>query len=182
MRLLWLLPAMLAATLLGACSDADPDDEMTVTVRAELVDDRVPARVEASTIREDGQLFAHDVLVTWEGEQPVVLDDARFTHHIATSDADLVIAGRGCGAQWDEETDQLLQACTADLQIIRLGPGETHAYPVRVYPEVGPLRLRGGTYVAEETIAWWTAVDGALEPGRGEPSGSFTIRLTYEVE
>src|SRR5690606_13409224 len=83
-------------------------------------------------------------------------------------------AGRGCGAEWDADRQQVTHFCTADLQLIEVGPGDTHEYPVRVYPEVGPLQLTPGTYVVEQTVDWW-------RPSSQANRSQFTIRLTYEV-
>jgi hypothetical protein len=156
---------------------------VNVTVSAEVVETDLPASATTTPIVQidtaDGPL-SHEVVVTWDGGEPIVLDDARFTHHIEGDNGDLVTAGRGCGVQWEGE---LLQACTADLQIIHLEPSEQHAYPVRIYTEVGPLTLGPGTYVLEETIPYWTG-DGIGENGipSADADGSFVIRLTYDVE
>lgn len=183
----WLVVGVVAFGMLAMACDSSstgtPDETVNVTVSAEVIATDLRVIVATTPIVQidtaDGPL-SHEVVVTWDGDEPIVLDDARFTHHIEGDHGDLVTAGRGCGVQWEGE---LLQACTADLQIIRLEPGEQHAYPVQIHAEVGPLTLGPGTYVLEETISYWTG-DSIGENGipSGEADGSFVIRLTYEVE
>lgn len=168
----------LFVVLTVACG-GDNGETPSVSVRAEVVEADAPVAVEATAVRETEEgLLAHGVRVTWQGDEAARLDDARFTHHATAGDSDLVTAGRGCGAQWDDGAGQLLQACTADLQLIDLRPGETHEYPVRVYREVGPLRLEAGTYVVDEVIGWRPV----NENPPGDVQGRFIVRLTYEAE
>ena len=171
--------AGLAMVGCGSSSDA-PDVRISVTAQVLGTDPRISA--EATELAErDGGVWRHDVVVTWDGDDPVVLDDARFVHHVKGPDGSLVIAGRGCGAQW--EGDELMQACTADLQIIRLDPGGSHPYPVAIHTSVGPLRLTPGIYIVDETIGWWDQSqlgEGGIPSGQS--MGSFVVRLTYTVE
>jgi hypothetical protein len=172
---------LVASTFALGCGD-DNDEPARFSVRAAVVEPGAPVVVEATAIRNaEGGLLGHEVRVTWRGEGEAVLDDARFTHHArGQGGGDLVIAGRGCGADWDAERALVMHPCTADLQIVRLGPDATHAYPVRVHPEVGPLRLdRARTYAVEEVIRWWAAAEGPATLPEGDPAGQFTIRLTY---
>jgi hypothetical protein len=175
-----LIPTAVAALLMAACApghepsptpaEAVTDPERTAIEVA--VDDELASATASIAQAGDGTLD-HTVEVTWHGDAPVTLDDARFTHHqVGEPGGDLVLAGRGCGADWDAETEEVIHICTMDLQIIELAPGEAHAYPVRIHPEVGPLRLRPGTYRVQETVGW--RQDGER--------GSFTISLTYEVQ
>ncbi|MCC7366222.1 MAG: hypothetical protein IT303_17830 [Dehalococcoidia bacterium] len=186
LRPVFLLAPMLAITLmLSSCGGDDNDDkptELTVTVEAEILEPGATAHAEpgAFTTTADGHL-AHELRVSWAGEAAVVFEDARFVHHVEQGDGHLVLAGRGCGAQWDDERDLVLQACTADLQLIRVEPGRDHAYPLMVFPEVGPLRLRAGTYVVEEAIDWWDSPVDSPFALPDTPTGTFTIRLTYTV-
>lgn len=152
-------------------------EDLELQVRAEIVETGSPVSAQATAIRDENGLFVHGVRITWQGQQPARLDDARFTQRVEGDRGDLVTAGRGCGADWDEQSRQVVHICTADLQIITIQPGGSHEYPVRVHPRVGPLRLAPGTYVLEEQVQWWRQDDLT----GGEPEGSFTIRLTYEV-
>lgn len=151
---------------------------LNVTVTASVVEASAPVTVEASPVTANAQgRGTHTVSVTWDGQTAAQLDDARFTHDAAadTGEGHLVIAGRGCGADWNEETEQVSHICILDFQQIVLQPGETHEYPVTIHPEVGPLALAPGTYTIEETIEWW--------PPNAELSArqSFTVRLDYTV-
>ncbi len=171
-----------AALFLAACDEEDvPPPPPEITVRAEVVNGAAPVTTSATPVREtpEGE-FAHEVRVEWDGDEAVILEDARFSHHVSNG-GDLVIAGRGCGAEWEDELDQVVHPCTDDLQIIEVGPGEAHDYPVRIHPEVGPLQLEPGTYVVEEIIRWRFAEDDVVSPAE-QADGEFTIRLTYEVE
>lgn len=176
--------AVLVAYLFAlACSDGDEEEPGMFMVRAEAAGTGAPVSVEATPIRDaEGGLLTHEVRVTWNGDREVVLDDARFTRHArGQGGGDLVIAGRGCGADWDAERRVVTHPCTTDLQIVRLGPAESHAYPVRLFPAIGPLRLdRTRAYVVEEVVRWWDAGrgDGPMPP-EGDPAGQFTVRLTY---
>jgi hypothetical protein len=173
---------VVSALLLGACAPGKeptptpPDEAVTdpgrVSVSAIVDDDVVVVEATAPEIADQG-VMAHRVEVTWQGDAPVTLDDARLTLH-ASGDphGDLVVSGRGCGAQWDDQRGELLQPCTSDLEIIELAPGETHPYPATIHPEVGPLRLLPGTYEVVERIGWESA---------GE-RGEFSATLTYVVE
>lgn len=184
MRLLTRSVLLIVATLFViACDENDaPPAALDIAVRADIVDGDAPVAATATAVSDapDGAL-AHEVRVEWEGDETVILDDARFTHHVSNG-GDLVLAGRGCGAEWDEELDRVTHMCTDDLQIIRVAPGESHNYPVRIYPEVPPLQLTPGTYVVDERVRWWLAPDGDFDSFGEEPDGAFTIRLTYEVE
>ncbi|MCC6387437.1 MAG: hypothetical protein IT302_08650 [Dehalococcoidia bacterium] len=177
----WL--AVVALLVLGpspACN-GDDDDELRVIVTAAIVEVGAPATVEATdvTASERGTLM-HNVRVTWRGQEQAFLDDARFTHHEANG-GDLVLAGRGCGAEWDATLRHVTHPCTADLQIVRLEPDESHAYPVWIFPEVGPLALKPGTYVVDQPIPYWGGGPQVQVPDYDRPEGEFTIRLTYEV-
>jgi hypothetical protein len=61
-------------------------------------------------------------LARWiaEGDEPVVLEDARFTHRVPTEDGALLLAGRGCSWSWFDEAEDLAGICTDDLQIIQV--------------------------------------------------------------
>lgn len=159
---------------------------MDVSVNVELIANEAPVNVAVTQPKEGEQGWSpfglvHEVRVTSHADQPIRIDDARFAHEIREGDGVLVTAGRGCGANWDEDTNGIFIACQDDLQIIRLEQGEMHPYPVTVYTEVGPERLLPGTYVVEESINWWIAGDDPFKTG-GEPEGTFTVRLTYIVE
>jgi hypothetical protein len=168
------LALIIAMLVMAACRGGDSIPE--VSVRAELVGG-APVEVAATGVRDaEGGTLYHGVRVTWRGSEPVRLDDVRFSHHVQEEDGHLVTAGRGCGANWDSASNEVFIACTMDLRLIELRPGETHEYPVSVYPSIGRLRLTGGTYVTEEEIAWWRAGDLG-----DTPQGRFTVRLTYEV-
>jgi hypothetical protein len=173
---------ILAALLLVACDEDDvPPAPPEVSVRAEIVNGDAPFTASATAVREtpDGPM-AHEVRLAWDGDDPVMLDDARFTHHVEGDDGDLVIAGRGCGAHWQD--DRVVHVCTDDLQIIEVAPGEAHDYPVRIHQEIGPLSLAPGTYVVEEVIGWWYADEDDFGGRPNGIEGELTIRLTYEVE
>jgi hypothetical protein len=152
---------------------------LEIRLGAEVLGQDAPVSVTTSSVNETANGFEHEVRVAWQGEQTVRLDDKRFTHHVESDDGDLITVGRGCGANWDEEAEELLLACTADLQLIFVEPGDEHAYLVVIPREVGPLRLTPGEYVVEEKIHWWQQDEIAAEPTE---EGEFTIRLTYEVE
>jgi hypothetical protein len=128
--------------------------DLEVSVRAEVVEAGASGAVEATAIRRQNQVLVHGVRVTWRGQEAVRLDDARFTHHVQGERGDLVTAGRGCGADWDAQAGRVTHICTADLRIVDLRPGGSYEYPIRVHPEVGPLRLAPGTYVVDEVIRW----------------------------
>jgi hypothetical protein len=148
-----------------------------VSVSAVIIEPAAPVTVRATNVSEtDDGLLQHGVLVEWRGSTGGRLDDARFAHQVEGPRGDLVTAGRGCGADWDARQRQVVHLCTADFQIIDLQPGETHEYPVRIYPRIGPLRLARGTYVLNEVISWWRPDD------YDRPAGRFTVRLTYEVK
>ncbi|MPZ98627.1 MAG: hypothetical protein GEU80_04660 [Dehalococcoidia bacterium] len=167
-----MLPAIRA---LPVAAQASPS--LDIAVEAEVIEAGAPMSVEATTpVRDADGLWSHGVVVTWNDSQPAMLDDTRFTHHVSAEagDGDLVTSGRGCGAEWNDEQDEVLHFCTLDLQLIEVGPGEAHEYPVRVYPEVGPLALEPGTYVLEQAVQWW-------RQGAEQDPDEFTIRLTYEV-
>lgn len=169
---------VLAAALAGSVNAQEADDSASafdITVSAAIVESGVPATVTTTSVttNAEGQP-SHGVRVTWNGASAVTLEDARFTHHVTVGAGDLVTAGRGCGADWNAESSEVMSVCTADLQLIDLAPGEAHEYPMRIYPEVGPLALAPGTYVVDETIGW--------VPGAGGTQQDFTLRLTYTVE
>lgn len=169
---------MLATALAASASAQEADDTgaaFDIDVVASIVESGVPATVATTSVttNTEGQP-GHGVRVTWNGATAVTLDDARFTHHVADSDGDFVTAGRGCGADWNAESNEVVHFCTADLQLIDLAPGETHEYPVRIYPDVAPLALGPGTYVVDETVGW--------VPSNGGARQEFTLRLTYTVE
>ena len=182
-----LLALVLAgAVVLGAaCDDAGGAEPVVISVVAEAVVPGIPVTVSATEpgAPDDEGRRGHSVSVRWDGDERIVLDDSRFTHHVEVGDGHLVTAGRGCGAQWSEEDDDVIQACTDDLQIIRLEPGESHVYPVVIYPEVGPLRLEPGTYTFDEPVRYW---DTSVQDGEGFPNGdatgTLTVRVTYVVE
>jgi hypothetical protein len=184
-RIALITAAALAALFAAACArggGATPGPD-SVTVRAEVLEADAPVDVETTAVRAgQGGTFAHEVRVTWRGEEGARLDDARFAHHVEAGGGHLVIAGRGCGANWDAERREVMLVCTADLRLIVLEPGETHDYPVVVYPEVESLRLRPGTYVVEEVVHWWQPDDTGVAPIDTSYEGVFTIRLTYEVQ
>jgi hypothetical protein len=178
--------ALVAATLLLAACDDDGNgnggstDVERITVTAEVVQPAAPVTVEATEVGPitDGEA-SHGVRVTWNGDGPARIDDARFTHHVEEAGGHLITAGRGCGASWDEQSNEIMHPCQDDLQIIELSPGDTHEYPVVVHLEVGDLALAPGTYVIEEPIAWWSP---PTDDPRDAPAEQFTIRLTYTVE
>ncbi len=173
-----------AAALAAIACDSSSASDLEVSLTAEVVDPGVPVTASVTGPEEgDEGRIRFGVVIDWDGDEPIVLSDSRFTGHLESPDGgDLVMAGRGCGAQWNDDGG-LMQACTADLQIISLDPGGSHEYPVVVWPEVGPLRLEPGTYEADETVQWWGG-DALDEQGfpRGEASGSFVVHLTFTVE
>ena len=162
---------------LAACNDENAPLQVGLSV--EVLGQDTPVSATGSPIVETENGFEHEVRVVWQGDQTVRLDDTRFTHHIESDGGDLITIGRGCGANWDEDTEEVFLACTADLQLIFVEPGDGHAYRIAIPHEVGPLRLSPGTYVVEEKIHWWQQDEVAAEPTK---EGDFTIRLTYEVE
>ena len=173
---------LLFASLLAACGGEQDDAPLRLSVRAEVVEADAPVEVEASAVREGvtGEgWFEHEVRVTWGGDAPGGLDDARFVHRVEGDDGDLITLGRGCGYSFDEESDELLFPCTADLQLIALEPGQTHEYPVSIPSDLESFRVGRGTFVVEEVIRWWQPPDFGAEP---TAEGQFTVRLTYEVE
>lgn len=147
---------------------------LDIAVEARIVESGAPASVAVTPVTHSGEQPAHGVRVTWNGSGRATLDDARFTHHVqaGSGEGDLVTAGRGCGASV-ADNGQVTHMCTADLLLVDLGPGETHEYPVRIYPQVGSLRLAPGTYVVDQPIGW--------EPAGGGTRQQFTVRLTYTV-
>lgn len=168
-----------AAAPFSAASAQDPGapGAYDITVVAEVVEADAPVDVAATAVTPGGDgLPAHGVQVTWNGSEPAMLDDARFSHHVtaAEGEGDLVIAGRGCAPSWNADTGSVMHQCTTDFQLIELAHGETHVYPVRLYREIGPLTLAPGVYAVEETISWWRPDDQAT-------GGEFTIRLVYTV-
>jgi hypothetical protein len=169
---------------LAACPAAPPaiDDPDAVTVSAAVVEPDATVFVEVSDVEDvDGEL-RHSVLVTWEGDEPVVLEDARFTHRVPTEDGALLLAGRGCSWSWFDEAEDLAGICTDDLQIIQVESGGTHPYPVAIHVEEGPVRLVPGVYEVEEEIAWSRVEDPDFpDAPAAEPDGTFTIRLVYDV-
>ena len=162
-----------------ACGGDGYQRPTAIAVSVEVLEPDAPVDVEVTDLDRDGDELQHGVHVTWQGDQTVRLDDARFAHHVAEDSSDLITLGRGCGANWDEASEEVFLACTADLQLILVAPGETHEYSVRIPYEVGPLRLRPGRYVVEEPIHWWQQDDISAQPGA---EGEFTLRLTYDVE
>ena len=165
----------------AGCGGDEDDGPFLLTVHAEVVEQDAPVEVAATAAgpgREDGW-FEHEVRVTWRGEGPAGLDDARFVHRVEGEDGDLITLGRGCGWSYDEQSEELVFPCTADLQLITIEPGQTHAYRVSLPSELESFRLRAGTYVVEEMIAWWQPPDLGAGP---VAEGRFTVRLTYEVE
>jgi hypothetical protein len=169
----------------GACGNdggaVDPGD-LTISVAAELVEADAPASVEATPLRDAGEgRLAHEVRVTWEADRPAILDDARFTHWVEEGAGHLVLAGRGCGPDWDDASQQVVHLCTRDLRLVWLEPGKSHDYPVVVYPQVGPLQLARGTHIVDEVVRWAYA-DDPLSADLATPDGEFTIRLSYTVE
>lgn len=172
--------ALLVVALGSACElprQPAVDDPRAVFVTVEVLEDDAPVIVDVSELRGEGGLLRHEVRVLWDGDEPVVLADARFTHRVVEEEGVLLLAGRGCGWHWSEEEEEFAGVCTDDLQIIEVAPGEVHDYPVAIHPEVGPARFGFGIYVVEEEVGWFRQEDG----GSGEPDGVFTIRLTYEV-
>jgi hypothetical protein len=170
---------MTLATVLTLAACNDKDAPLQVGPSVEVLGQDTPVSVTTSPIVETENGFEHEVRIAWHGEQTVRLDDTRFAHHIESADGDLITVGRGCGANWDEEAEELLLACTADLQLIFVEPGGEHAYRVVIPREVGPLRLTPGEYVVDENIHWWQQDEIAAEPTE---EGAFTVRLTYEVK
>ena len=175
--------AALTGTFVLSCGGNEDNDDLEISIRAEVTGQDAAVEVSATPLEvgEAGRLV-HEVRVTWRGEGAVFLNDARFNHHVQQEGSDLVLAGRGCGAEWSEEEQRVVHVCNDDLQIPRLEPGETHAYPVAVYRGLGPLKLdRAGTYVAEERVRWWSADGNGQWDGADPPDGEFTIRLSYEA-
>jgi hypothetical protein len=174
---------LIMAGLLAACGTPAVDDPEAITVTVEVVEADAPVSVSVTDlIRQDG-LLRHAVRVTWEGDGPAVLDDARFTHRVSGDDGVLLVAGRGCGWNWFDDMEELAGVCTDDLQIIEVAPGGSHEYPVAIHPEVGPARLGPGTYVVEEPVAWALRDEEQEfpDPPGVDPDGVFTIRLVYDV-
>lgn len=150
---------------------------LDITVTAEVLESNAPIEVETTDVTTPADLYAHGVVVTWTGTQDAVLGDERFTHHVTAEEGegDLVIAGRGCGASWSEQEQEVIFPCTLDLRIVEVSPGDSHEYPVTIHHEVGPLTLEPGTYVVDQVITWWY-------PGAEEEQQQSTVRLTYQVE
>ncbi len=172
--------AVLGAMVIGPASAQEAGDASTafdVTVTAEVVEAGAPVEVEATAVQAEDNRLAHGVQVTWTDAGAAVLGDERFTHHVSAEqgEGDLVIAGRGCGASWSEAEQEVIHPCTLDLRVIPVEQGETHEYPVWIYPEVGPLHLAAGTYVVEQPVHWW-------RPNAEDAQQQFTLRLTYEVQ
>ena len=153
-------------------SEAPPAFDISVT--ATVLESGAPVSVGTTPVTMADGRYSHGVRVTWNGTGTATLDDARFTHQVVAEDGtgDLITTGRGCGANWNESSGEVFIACTADLQIIELDPGEAHQYPVTITPSIGPKQLEPGTYIVDEPIAW--------QPASGT-GGQFTIRLTYTV-
>jgi hypothetical protein len=169
---------LVSLLLLAACGDENGAPTQ-VTVRAEVIEADAPVEVEASQVSlGDNGWFEHRVRVTWGGDMPAILDDARFVHRVQGEDGELITLGRGCGLSVDERSGELLFPCTADLQIIALNPGETHEYPVSVPLEIDSFRMGRGTFVVTEVIQWRQPAFTGAEP---RTEGRFTVRLTYEV-
>jgi hypothetical protein len=160
--------------VIAACGGDDTTPE--VSVLAEVVGSAPVDVSSTEVLRSEGGQLRHGVRVTWRGNEPARLDDARFSQNTSQGDGTLITAGRGCGANWDGQSREVNIVCTADLLLIEMHPGEMHEYPVVVYPRMGPLRLTAGTYVSEQDIAWWRPAGISTTP-----QGSFTIRLTYDV-
>jgi len=159
-------------------------------VQVEVVDQDSPVSAEVTSVSENERGdFEHGVRVTWRGAQTARLDDTRFTGEMitgrlsSTSTNDtgkMIMVGRGCDASWDAESELISFACTADLQLILLEPGQSHDYPVRIPKKIGPLVvLEPGTYVFDQTIHWWLQEGIDAQP---TAEGEFTIRLRYEVQ
>lgn len=162
-------------------TEAAETTPLDISVQASIATVGAPVSVVATDVTETDGLPSHGVRVTWNGDAAARLGDARFTHDVTAINGTghLVTEGRGCGANWNDETGEVLHVCTADLQLIDLAPGESHEYPVRIVPEIGTLALEPGVYVVEETIGW-EPVDGAVADGTGA-GGEFVVRLTYTV-
>lgn len=168
---------LFAATVGGTATaqEAIAPSEFEIRVTAALVEDDAPAEVEATEVQLDARgRLSHAVAVTWRDSGEAVLGDERFTHRASSQygDGELVIAGRGCGVEWNGQ--DVLHPCTADLQIIPVSQGDTHEYPVWIHPTIGPLQLEPGTYEVKQAIHWW-------RPGAEDVQQQFTVHLTYEV-
>jgi hypothetical protein len=150
--------------------------DLAIVVHAEVLEADAPATAVATAVSDMNGQPGHHVRVTWLDHARAMLDDVRFTHHVTAEagEGDLVLAGRGCGADWSDDQAQVAHICTADFQIIQVASGEAHDYPVRVHPEVGPLRLEAGVYVVDQVVQWW-------RPDAEDVRDQFTIRLTYTV-
>lgn len=148
-----------------------------ITVTATILGASAPIDADATAVTTNQGNYTHGVVVTWNGSADVVLDDERFTQHVSAQvgAGDLVIAGRGCGADWSDAEAQVTHICTADYQVVEVSPGESHEYPVTIYPVVGPLLLEPGTYVIDQVVNWWT-------PGAEAQQEQATVRLTYQVQ
>ncbi|MGE3961723.1 MAG: hypothetical protein AB7F65_08600 [Dehalococcoidia bacterium] len=166
--------AVLAATFSSASAQSVPEVDLRIAVTAEILEADAPAGVEATAVIVTDGRPSHGVRVTWEGSGSATLDDARFAHHVTAEEGtgDLIVTGRGCGANVDGTTGDVFIACTADLQLIDVAPGETHQYPVNLTPVLDGRRLEPGVYVVDEPIAWQVDAD---------TFGMFTVRLTYVV-
>ena len=147
-----------------------------ITVTATVIGANAPIEAAGTAVTPVDGRYAHGVVVTWNGSADAVLGDERFTHHVTAlgSAGDLVTAGRGCGADWSEADAQVIHICTADYQVVEVSPGDSHEYPVTIYPVVGPLTLQAGTYVVDQAVAWWA-------PGADGQQQQATVRLTYQV-
>lgn len=173
------LAATLVALLALGCT-GDGRDLRVTGVRAFIVESGATVEVEATSLRRPARdRLEHEVLVTWRGAEPVILADARFTQvAIGPGDGALVLSGRGCEPHWDDDQQQVTFACTDDLQLITLEPGDTHAYPVTVYTSLGSLTMEDGRYRVDQRIAWSTG--GANLQANTDAEG-FTVRLGYKV-
>ncbi|MCK9486851.1 MAG: hypothetical protein M0R73_09175 [Dehalococcoidia bacterium] len=175
---------ILAAAFVSSASGQTPGGDAAprafeVDVAAEVLEADAPLSVAAAEVVQDDQgRLAHGVVVTWNDAADAELSDERFTHHVSAiapgGAGDLVLSGRGCGAQWAESEQEVVFPCTLDLRITPVSPGSTHEYPLWIQPQVGPLTLETGQYVVEQQVFWW-------RPATPEVQQHFTVRLTYDV-
>jgi hypothetical protein len=182
--------------MLTACSR-----EPAIEVAAEIVEAAAPVSVE---IRTTPNVRGHHVLITWRGNEAVVLGGAPFLHFVSADGMNRVSAsasvlgpgrayvphqpgalytsGYDCGWAWEPQEGQPYAHCWAVPPSGRLEPGDAHAYLVRMSSGgPAPAELAAGTYVIDEIIEWWFAGESATSIPDTERDGAFTVRLTYEV-
>ncbi|MEE8599445.1 cell wall-binding repeat-containing protein [Euzebya tangerina] len=165
-------------------------DVINIRVSIELLalDGQTPADAPytVSVTRPDrfveGGEARHDVIFT-SSDGDLLLDDPRFVGITQNrfGEGQLVTSGRGCGAQYDPERDEVVIPCTTDLRYVELTEDESASRLVRIQTDdaaVGPTPVLTGRYVLDQVVRW------ARPSTQGEPefSEGDIVRITYEVE